>query len=123
MPNKMAPLPKWPRTEEKAVKFSGHKTKWHMLSWTALGGAARVMWKGLHVGTDKEREKNDWQKGTDYSQYWDALVRHAFAWWEGQDEDPETRENHLHHVICCAMILVWYQLTGRGNDDRSPTIR
>jgi hypothetical protein len=78
----------------------------------------RVMEDGLHEGTDKEREKNDWQKGTDWTEYSDAAMRHLISWQNGQNLDAESGRSHLAHVVCCCLILIWYEIRGVGRDDR-----
>jgi len=41
-----------------------------------------------------------------------------FAWWRGQDLDPETGLSHLAHAGCCLVFLMEYQRNGWGTDDR-----
>ena len=46
------------------------------------------------------------------------MCRHIFAWWGGQDKDPETGFSHLAHAGCCLIFLMEYQRNGYGTDDR-----
>jgi hypothetical protein len=41
-----------------------------------------------------------------------------FAWWRGEDTDPETGLSHLAHAGCCLMFLMEYQRNSWGTDDR-----
>jgi hypothetical protein len=47
----------------------------------------------------------NWAKGMAYSRLFGALMRHLWAWWKGQDNDPETGKSHLAHAGCCLMML------------------
>lgn len=50
--------------------------------------------------------------------YIDALVRHAAAWFDGEENATDSGVNHLGHVIACASILLDAQETGNLVDDR-----
>lgn len=40
------------------------------------------------------------------STYYDAMQRHLLAWWDGQDNDPDSGLPHLAHVMAsCALAL------------------
>jgi hypothetical protein len=47
-----------------------------------------------------------------------ALLRHLFAWWRGEELDPESGLSHLAHAGCCLMFLMEYRRNGWGTDDR-----
>lgn len=57
--------------------------------------------------------------GVRASIYFDALLRHLFNWFEGEDIDPDSGLPHLAHVLACAAILVDAQQAGKLNDDRA----
>jgi len=63
-------------------------------------------------------EANNWARGARWGRYFAALLRHAFAWWRGEDRDPETGFSHLAHAGCCLFFLMAYQRHGWGKDDR-----
>lgn len=50
--------------------------------------------------------------------YIDALVRHAMAWFDGEEVAQDSGVNHLGHAIACASILLDAQETGNLVDDR-----
>ena len=55
-----------------------------------------------------KRGVDNWQTVTDARRrYYDAMLRHIDAWWQGEQKDSETGESHLAHAICCAMFLMW----------------
>lgn len=68
-------------------------------------------------GAQKYEERN-WEKGYRWSLSYQALCRHLFAWWNGEDNDPETGSSHLTAVAWHAFGLFWFQLRGAGTDDR-----
>lgn len=73
--------------------------------------------KVLTVGQIKYSAWN-WAKGMAWSRPFGALMRHAWAWWGGQDTDPESGLSHLAHCLANIMFLLHYQKFGRGEDDR-----
>lgn len=58
--------------------------------------------------------------GVRVSVYYDALMRHMTAYWEGEDIDPESGEHHMIKAAAC--IAVMYDSFRYGNlkDDRPP---
>ncbi len=46
------------------------------------------------------------------------MCRHIFAWWGGEDKDPETGFSHLAHAGCCLLFLMEFQRNSWGTDDR-----
>lgn len=46
------------------------------------------------------------------------MMRHMWAWWGGQDKDPETGFSHLAHAACCIAFLMAYERRGIWTDDR-----
>jgi len=71
----------------------------------------------LTFGADKYAERN-WEKGFDWSRPYAATLRHLFAWWSGEDKDPETGLSHLAHAACEVMFLQEFEHAGKGNDNR-----
>ncbi len=57
---------------------------------------------------------NNWRRGARWGRYYAALLRHLFAWWRGQDLDPETGLSHLAHAGRCLVFLMEYQRNGWG---------
>ena len=64
----------------------------------------------------------NWQKqeGFRFSRCYNALLRHMFAWWRGQDLDPETGLSHLAHAMCNLLFLTYHFRFNRNvyADDR-----
>lgn len=57
------------------------------------------------------------------SVYYDAALRHLTAWWEGQDNDPDSKAkmNHLVKAMACLAVLRDSQRVGNWTDDRPPS--
>lgn len=58
--------------------------------------------------------------GVRASIYFDALMRHIGAWWEGEDLDPDSGLNHVTKAIACLVVLRDAMMQGKLADDRPP---
>lgn len=74
--------------------------------------------KVLTLGAKKYSDRN-WEKGMRWGRPYAAALRHLFAWWRGEDYDPETGLSHLAHALCCVTFLLAYSLRKIGEDDRN----
>jgi len=50
--------------------------------------------------------------------YYDAAQRHLFAWFDGEDIDPESGLSHLAHVMACMNIILDAEKHSKLNDNR-----
>lgn len=73
-------------------------------------------------GAAKYEDRN-WEKGTDWSLNYAAMLRHATQWWGGEDVDPETGSHHLAAVAWHAFALLEFASTHPELDDRPDGIR
>ena len=73
---------------------------------------------GLLDGMLKYGRTNWRVAGVRASIYVDALARHMGAWFEGEDNDPDSGLPHLSHALACLAILVDAQASGKLTDDR-----
>lgn len=80
----------------------------------ALEAVARV----YGTGSAKYSDRN-WERGYRYGLSFAALMRHAWAWWRGEDTDNESGESHLAHVAWHALTLMTFRSRRIGTDDRS----
>jgi|TARA_R110000803_G_scaffold53795_2_gene110296 hypothetical protein len=97
----------------KFVKADEAKTRYDLLPPELLEETAKV----LTFGAQKYSAHN-WAQGASWSRYFSAMMRHMWAWWRGEDNDPETGFSHLAHAACCLSFLIAYQRRGLGEDDR-----
>ena len=85
---------------------SATKPRLELLPSAALEQIAEVLTYGA-----AKYEANNWCRGARGGRYFAALLRHVFAWWRGEDLDPETGMSHLAHAACCLLlpilILLW----------------
>ena len=54
------------------------------------------------------------------SVYFDALMRHAIAWWEGEDIDADSTLSHVTKAITTLVVLRDAMIQGKLVDDRPP---
>lgn len=99
--------------DKTAMKFDGEKVRLDLLPITPLIGIGKV----LTYGAKKYSERN-WEKGLKWSRCYAAALRHLFAWWSGETNDPETGLNHLDHALCEIMFLREFTETHPELDDR-----
>ncbi len=95
------------------VKYDEGKLPYHLLPPELLEGVAAV----LQFGAEKYSARN-WELGMDWSRPFGALMRHMWAWWRGEEADPETGFSHLWHAGCCIAFLIAYERRNVGKDDR-----
>lgn len=82
------------------VKADAGKQQFDMIPWDLVSDENAV-WR---VGAAKY-SPNQWRNGMPLSQPFNALLRHAFALMNGQDNDPETGLPHTGHMLCCIRMM------------------
>lgn len=68
-----------------------------------------------------EREKYElhgWRAGRPWSGEVDAALRHIGQWVEREGPDEQTGRSHLAHAVSRLLMVLHYELTGTGDDDR-----
>lgn len=70
-----------------------------------------------HQGA-KKYSKDNWRGGYEWSKSYEALMRHALAFWDGEDIDEETGSPHMAAVAFHAFALLEYMDTHPEFDDR-----
>lgn len=68
-------------------------------------------------GAKKYADRN-WERGYEWSLSFAALMRHAWAWWNGEDIDPETGSSHLTAVAWHAFALREFERRYPDGDNR-----
>ena len=96
-----------------AIKADKEKTRLDLIPPELISAVGRV----LTFGSVKYSERN-WEKGMAWGRVFGALMRHMWAWWGGEKQDPETGMSHLWHAGCCIAFLISYEERGIGTDDR-----
>lgn len=94
-------------------KFDQDKLPWHLMPPDAVEQIVAV----LEFGARKYGDRN-WEQGMAWSRPFSALMRHMWAWWRGENTDPETGLSHLAHAGCCILFLLAYEKRSVGVDNR-----
>lgn len=72
-----------------------------------------------HYGVGAEKyAAHQWRQGYEWSKSYDALQRHANAFWAGEDNDPETKTPHMAAVAFHALTLLTFMDEHPNHDDR-----
>jgi hypothetical protein len=71
----------------------------------------------LTYGAEKYGARN-WEQGISWGRLFGATLRHLWAWWAGEDTDPETGLSHLAHAACGVMFMLWHEQHRPDLDDR-----
>ena len=84
--------------------------------------AAVLMEVGVAMleGASKYGRHNYRAAGVRASVYYDALMRHAMAWWEGEDNDPDSGMSHITKAIATLVVLRDAMIQDKFTDDRPP---
>ena len=67
----------------------------------------------------KKYARDNWKKGYQWSLNFDAMMRHMFAFWEGEDLDPESGCSHVGHAAWHCLTLLWFMQHYKDGDDRA----
>ena len=63
-------------------------------------------------------ERYNYLRGYAWSLSFDAMMRHALAFWGGEELDPESGLPHLAHCAWHCLAMISFQERGLGTDDR-----
>lgn len=74
--------------------------------------------KAMRNGADKYGRFNWREHSVTASVYYDAMMRHLLAYWDGEEIAEDSGCHHLAHVMACCAILLDASASGKLNDDR-----
>lgn len=97
-----------------AVKYDAGKARYDLLPPDALEALVAI----YTSGAEKYGDRN-WERGMGWGRVFGAAMRHLFAFWRGEDRDPESGQPHLAHAAWNCMTLLAYYLRGIGTDPRT----
>lgn len=90
-------------------KSDAGKLRWSLLPVDAMREVIRVL-----MGGANKYAPNNWiHVPNARDRYYDALIRHATAWYEGERNDSEWGLHHLAHCACCCLFLLALSLRGK----------
>ena len=75
-------------------------------------------WGQVFTMGAKKYGRDNWKSGTDWHEFYGSALRHLFAFWKGEDNDPESGLSHLAHAIWNIGAIRYYQLHSLGEDSR-----
>lgn len=99
--------------KREGVKYDGGKLRYDLIPADALEMLAAI----YTMGAGKYDDHN-WRKGMNWSRPFAALMRHAWAWFRGEDIDPESGINHLAHAAWNCFTLMNYAKSHPEFDNR-----
>lgn len=101
------------RADNGGIRYDEGKPQFHLIPSDGLSELAKV----YVFGASKYAPYN-WERGMAWSRVFNALLRHLYAFWDGERHDKETGLHHMAHVAWNALALLVYSLRGIGEDDR-----
>lgn len=75
-------------------------------------------WGEVYTYGEEKYGRDNWKQGNDWHEFYGSVLRHMFAFWGGEDIDPESGMPHLVQALWNCGALRYFQLHGIGTDDR-----
>lgn len=97
----------------KGKKNDGGKPKISLIPKEALWGMAQA----FTYGANKYGQYN-FKAGITYTRLADAAYRHLSAFMDGENDDPESGNNHLFHCLASVAMLTFMHFNRPTMDDR-----
>jgi hypothetical protein len=104
-----------PLVKEAGRKDDEEKDPWDLLPTLAVRQVVKVLQHGK-----KKYHAWNWLKGLEFSRLYSGVHRHLTAWFEGEDNDPESNLSHLAHACCGILFLLTLHILGRKDLDDRP---
>ena len=96
------------------VKYDDKKAQWSLVPPDAMEDIVDV----LTYGANKYSPDN-WKRVENAdTRYFNAAMRHLWAWRQGEQYDSESHKSHLAHAACCLMFLMAFD--NEADKDDSP---
>lgn len=95
------------------LRFDEGKARFDLLPPEAIEELARHYGKGAVKYVDR-----NWEKGMSWGRCFASMMRHAWAFWRGEDFDPENGTHHMVAVAWNAIAIYTYATRNIGTDDR-----
>lgn len=107
-----------PKTLAQGITDQGRKDdqtkeRYDLIPAMPLHELAKVYSGGAVKYTDR-----NWEKGIKWGRIFAAIMRHLWAFWRGEDTDPESGLHHAAHAAWGCFALIEYSRTHQELDDR-----
>lgn len=99
--------------KESGVKFDEGKIRYDLIDAYSLEMLALVYTFGANKYSD-----NNWRKGFKWGRIFGAISRHIWAFWRGENDDPESKLPHLAHAAWGCFTLLNFNKFKIGEDER-----
>lgn len=99
--------------KQHAMRFNQGKRKWALVDFKSLEPMVEV----LEFGENKYESWN-WTRGQEISSLCESLLRHTFAFLDGEDLDPESKLSHVGHMMSNLMFISYILREKPEFDDR-----
>ena len=100
---------------ETGARYNEGKLRYDLITPLGLEMLAEV----YTYGATKYADRN-WEKGLSMTQCFASLMRHAWAWMQGQDYDYESNLHHMAHVAWNALAICHFHVDEREDLDDRP---
>lgn len=89
------------------------KPRWELLPLEPVAAVVDVLTFGA-----KKYAPDNWKKVENpVDRYYAAVMRHLYAWRQGEILDPESGLPHIAHALCSLIFLAWFELRPRKLTD------
>lgn len=95
------------------ARYNADKPDYSLIPMHLLEGCAKVFMYG-----EKKYSRNNWMRGMAWSVPFACLMRHAFAWFRGEEFDPESKLPHTSHMLCNLLMIIHFESFYPDGDDR-----
>jgi hypothetical protein len=98
----------------RASRKNTGKLQWSQIDFELLEDLVRVLEFG-----EKKYTAGNWRKGMPTAELCESLLRHTFAFMQGEDNDPESGISHIGHIMSNAMFLAYNVKKKKEFDNRN----
>jgi hypothetical protein len=108
---------------ESGLRYNSGKPKWSLVDFKSLEPMVSVLEYGANKYTTSECSGEfNWQRGLKTTEICESLLRHTFAYLNGEDIDPESGISHIGHMQCNTLFLSYMDRERKDLDTRHKKI-
>lgn len=100
-----------------AARFNTTKPQWSLVDFQSLEPMVQVLTYGA-----KKYTRNNWKKGLPTRETCESLLRHTYAFMQGEDIDLESGLSHLGHMQCNLLFLAQTLREHPEHDNRKANV-